>query len=311
MRRYLIGQYGGYDEAKTQRDFRKSFFGMEACLFREERDVSRLVEAARAEHFRIGVHFPLRAGRTAVRDALFMAQDCGMRAAALEWIRDELEFLRPVKPEYVLFHYPKPVVLNEGADWSHWRFADPAEYVRESVYSLEEFKEKSEALFRWLTDRAEEYRFMPVLELDAVPAYIYETELLERLLERFPRIRLCLDVGRLYLQDRVDPGFSARDLIKKLAAYTEVVHLANTRFTDKLECRHMPVLPEQLPEEGWAPIEEYLTLIRMRNAQVKIHFEHRSDLIRDDDLERCYRWVDGLMEGPMEGPMAGAEGEEA
>lgn len=43
---------------------------------------------------------------------------------AYDSIQQELEFLAPVKPDYVLFHYPKPVVLDDRVDWSKWRFDD-------------------------------------------------------------------------------------------------------------------------------------------------------------------------------------------
>ena len=33
MKRFLIGQYGGFDEDKYTHDFRNHFYGIEACLF--------------------------------------------------------------------------------------------------------------------------------------------------------------------------------------------------------------------------------------------------------------------------------------
>lgn len=40
-----------------------------------------------------------------------------------------------------------------------------------------------------------------------------------------------------------------------------------------------------------------MTIVREENAEAKLLFEHRSELIGDDDLERCYRWVEKLMNG--------------
>lgn len=61
---------------------------------------------------------------------------------------------------------------------------------------------------------------------------------------------------------------------------------------------HYPVLPECKPDEGWAPIEDYLTIIRQENPHVKIMFEHRSEQVTDEQLESCYRWVKQLLEKP-------------
>jgi sugar phosphate isomerase/epimerase len=119
----------------------------------------------------------------------------------------------------------------------------------------------------------------------------------EQLLENYPRIKLCLDTGRLHLQDRIDPHFNATEVILKYAGYAGLVHLANSRIRESGIDRHVPVLPEQRPEDGWAPIEQYLRIILRANPDVKILFEHRSDLITDVQLDRCYDWVAELCQG--------------
>ncbi|WP_237898530.1 hypothetical protein [Brevibacillus brevis] len=110
------------------------------------------------------------------------------RAEAFERVERELAFMSLIQPTYVLFHYPKPVILDDRVDWNVWRFHDCRDYVWEQAYS----------------------------------------------------------------------------------------------------------------EEGWAPIEDYLTIIRKENPHVKIMFEHRSDLVTDGQLERCYRWVEQLLSEPDE-----------
>lgn len=293
----MIGQYGSFDYKKYKRDFKATFFGVEACLFPDDEEVENLIREVRDKNFHIGIHFPLRAGHSPLRDALFLSQDRAVREDAFEWIQKELEYLTRVKPEYVLFHYPKPVILDDRVDWKNWRFADRKEYEYESSYPQEEFFEKSEYLFQWLSLKSEVYDFIPVLEFDALNRYVYESDELEQLLHRYNRIRLCLDTGRLFLQEKIDPYFDARSVIRKYAKYAEVIHLWNLRYTDKIEEYHFPVLPEQRPEDGWAPIEDYLTIIREENRKVKIQFEHRSDFISDEELERCYVWVDQVLNG--------------
>lgn len=298
MKRFLIGQYGGFDWQKYERDFKTGFYGIEACLFANEEAIRTLVQEARTKNFAIGVHYPLRAKQGMLRDALFMDLDEQTRQQAYAEITQELEYLRTVKPSYVLFHYPKPVILDNRVKWDRWRFADQRDYVYESDYPLEAFIEKSEELFSWLSKQSEAFHFTPVLEFDACNRYVYETTIVEDLLQKYPRIRLCLDTGRLYVQERIDPFFDARKVLKKFAKYAETIHLWTMQVQgEEMKHNHYPALPQCLPEEGWAPIESYLKIIRDENPHVKIVFEHRSELLRDEELERCYRWVEHILNG--------------
>jgi sugar phosphate isomerase/epimerase len=300
MNKFMIGQYGRFDYNKYHRDYRQNFHGIEACLFEQEEDTQALLKEAEAHKFRIGIHFPLRAGQAKLRDALFMAQDNRVREEAFTYIERELEYLKKVKPDYVLFHYPKPVILDDRVDWKQWRFADPSEYAYESQFSYVEFMEKSERLFQWLTQKAEAFHFTPILEFDALNRYVYEADFLEQLLKKYSKIKLCLDTGRLYLQDKLDPYFDAKKVIRKYAKYAATVHLWNVRVhAEGLTGNHHPVLPDLSPAEGWAPIEAYLNLIKAANPDVKIMFEHRSDLVSDEQLEACYSWTDAVMNGSL------------
>jgi len=296
MKRFVIGQHGGFDWHKYERDFKPAFFGIEACLFADEDGIRTLVQEARTKNFDIGIHYPLRPRQGLLRDALFMDLDEQTRQHAYAEITGELEYLRSVKPSYVLFHYPKPVILDDRVCWERWRFSDPRDYVYESQYPIEAFIERSEELFSWLSRKSEEYSFTPVLELDACNRYVYDTLIVEDLLKKYPRIRLCLDTGRLYVQECIDPYFDARKVLKKYAKYAESIHLwTMQRKGEELKHNHHPALPECLPEDGWAPIESYLQIIRSENPDVKIVFEHRSEQLRDEELERCYRWVEQIL----------------
>lgn len=295
MKNFLIGQHGSYDESKQRRDFKKGFYGVQGCQFDNEEEIDKLIKEAKDKSFKIAVHFPLRGGVFKFRDPLFTSSDDEVRTDAFASVERELEFLKKIKPSFVLFHYPKPVILDDRVDWSNWRFGDSSEYVYESNYSYEELKEKSEYLFRWLTEKSEEYDFTPVLEFDALNKYIYETAFLEELLNEYPKVRLCLDTGRLHLQDAYDPNFHAEDIIRRFAKYTEVVHLWDCKVTDKVEYNHYPVLPWLDPAEGWGPIGKYLDIVREENENCLMMFEHRSDILTDEELEQCYKWVDNKM----------------
>lgn len=295
MKNFIIGQHGCYDEDKQQRDFRDGFFGVQGCLIEDEKDIKKLVSEAEKKNFKIAVHFPLRGGVFKFRDPLFLSPDDNARAEAFSSVVNELEYLRDIKPAFVLFHYPKPVILDDRVDWSQWRFGDSSEYVYESNYSFEELKERSRDLFRWLSIKSKQYGFTPVLEFDALNRYIYDSSFLEELLMEYPRVRLCLDTGRLHLQDAIDSSFNAEDIIRRFAKYTDVVHLWNVKVAEKVEYNHYPVLAWLDPGEGWGPIARYLELIRKENKACLMMFEHRSDLLSDEELDACYRWVDSLM----------------
>ncbi|EFM11161.1 conserved hypothetical protein [Paenibacillus curdlanolyticus YK9] len=297
MNRFLIGQYESFDYNKYSRDFLPGFYGIEACLFDNEQDIASLLKESQDTGFHIGVHFPLRAGVTALRDAQFLSSDNAARKRAYEDVQQELDFLSVLKPSYVLFHYPKPVILDDRVDWSDWRFYDPSEYVFESAYSSERFKEESHTLFEWLSNKGREYDFTPVLEFDALNRYTYLSNQVEDLLEKHGNIKLCLDTARLYLQDRIDPHFDAKSVIKKFAKYAETIHLSNFQIDrhNQVVQKRVPVLPGLDPSDGWAPIAEYLQIMSQENDHFKVMFEHQSQLVSDEELYECYSWVAELI----------------
>lgn len=295
MERFMIGQYGDFSEEKYAKDFRQGFYGIEACMLESEAEVEKLLETSRKDGYQIGVHFPLRAWANKLRDPQFLSSDNERRAYFYQLMEEELQYLQKVKPKYVLFHYPKPVILDDNVDWSLWRFGDKSEYVFQSEYSYQELEDRSEQLFSWLSEKAEEYSFIPVLELDALNEYVYRTDLLEKLLNRYPKVRLCLDLARLHLQDKLDPNFDAVVAIKRFAKYAHNIHLSTVRVSDNLEKNHFPALPDLNPAEGWAPIEEYMTTLQQHNQTAKIMFEHRSDLITAEELQSCYDWIQGMI----------------
>jgi hypothetical protein len=298
MNNFMIGQYGKYDFDKFLRDYRKDFYGIEAFMLNTEEEIDNLVAESRKNGFNLGIHFPLRAWVHKLRDPRFLSNIDSVRNDAFRCIEDELKYIRQkkIKPKHIIFHYPKPVILDGNIDWRSWRLADN-EYVFESEYSCNEFTKRSEYLFEWLSEKSYEFDFIPILELDAISKYIYKTSILEELLDRFERIRLCLDTSRLHIQDKTDDLFDPKDIIRRFLKYTDEIHLSNLKFRDYVECNHFPALPELSTSEGWADIDAFLRIIRQNHPNVRIMFEHRSDLITDEELESCYSWVNELLRG--------------
>ncbi|AIQ48031.1 hypothetical protein R70723_20575 [Paenibacillus sp. FSL R7-0273] len=297
MRQFMIGQYGGFDKEKYRKDFRSGFYGIEACMFASEEDRAILADAAKSRGFAIGVHFPFRKDSTKLRDPLVLSADDEVRADAFAHITGELDYLAAIKPEYVLFHYPKPVILDERVDWTGWRFGDRREYIYEHDITPDELIIRTEQLFQWLDVQGRKYQFIPVLEFDAISRLTYEHDFLEQLLLKYPGIRLCQDTARLFLQDKLDRRFDARTVLQTYTKYAYLIHLSNVQILDSVQNSHYPVLPELDEAGGWAPIEAYLRIIRTENPEVRIMFEHRSDLISEEQLERCYAWVNAIING--------------
>ncbi|ADL53895.1 hypothetical protein [Clostridium cellulovorans] len=293
MKNFMIGMHGGYDYTKFRRDFRREFYGVEVCLFGTEQDVDNLMQEAENKGFNYGIHFPLRGWMSKFRDPQFLSLDRQVSRNSYNIIEQELKYIKMkgLKPKYILFHFPKPVILRGDFDLSRWRFDDKSEYRYEDEYSFLQFKEYSEEIFKWLSEQGDKYGFMPILEFDALNKYICDDDYIDQLLEKYNKIKLCLDFGRIHLQKSIEKSFSDINVIRRFGKYTEEIHLSNIKVGEKIEHPHYPVLPTLKENDGWAPIKEYLKVIREENPKVKVLFEHRSDLITDEELEICYQWI--------------------
>ncbi len=152
----MIGQFGSFDPGKFKKDYREGMYGVEACLMKSTDDISMLLSEIKRKGLELGIHFPLRAGVYASRDPLFLDADPDVRIRAFCDMESELEFIRSmgIKPRYVLFHYPKPVIITETFDLGRWRFYHRSEYIYESEYSYEDLESYSRPLFDWLSDKA-------------------------------------------------------------------------------------------------------------------------------------------------------------
>jgi len=295
MKRLMIGQYGYFDKDKQKRDYRDDFFGVEVCMMEKEDDILQIVKEARHQEFQVGVHFPLRKV-SALRDPLVLSINNNERERAYSHIKDEIAYIYgKFRPTYILFHYPKPVILNKGIDWSNWRFCDKREYVEEEAYGYEAFLTDSESFLDYLTQQASIYGFTPILELDGLNEYMYHRDGFIKLLGKYPVVKICLDIPRLHLQACMDKDFNPIGVVEKYASYTALVHLSNGRLKDNHENNHYPALPDLKSDEGWANVEQYLSTLSKFNQDYKLLFEHRSDQISDEQLEACYEWVNGLI----------------
>lgn len=292
MKRFLIGQFEKFDINKQERDFRDYFFGIEATQMETLDELQILRDNIRDRKLQIGVHFPLLKNQWRSRDPQYLSKDNITYEESIKYMDNEFERVMEFNPDYILLHYPKPVILDDNVDWSSWRFSDSTEYYHESEISYEFFQEKSRNFFKILSEQGKKYNFTPVLELDGLNKYIYGTRLLEELLEEYSNIKICLDFGRVHLQDCIDENFKAIDIIKKFGKYTHLVHLWNAKVDSN---GHYPALPSLKVEDGWGDMEAYFKALNEENQSYKVLFEHKSNLITDEELEECYQWIGNLV----------------
>lgn len=293
MKRFLIGQFEKFDTEKQKRDFRDYFWGIEATQMKSYEELENLKENIKERKLNVGIHFPLLNNQWRLRDPQYLSKDSKTFEESISYIESEIKRAQEINPDYILIHYPKPVILEDKVDWSFWRFYDNTEYYYESEISYDFFEDKSKKFFEVYSKQGEKYNFVPLIELDALNRYIYDTDLLERLLEKYPNVRVCLDFGRIHMQECNDSNFDGIDIIRRFGKYTYLVHLWNAKIGAN---GHYPALRSLRVEEGWGDMRKYFSALNEVNHQYKVLFEHRPDLINDEELEECYQWVGELIE---------------
>ncbi|MBN1216597.1 MAG: sugar phosphate isomerase/epimerase [Candidatus Lokiarchaeota archaeon] len=295
MNNFIIGQYGHFDIEKFNKDYMSNLYGIEVCFLKTEDDIKTLKNITQEKKLNIGIHYPLRHKKT--RDPLFLDLNDNNKLVAYKSIEDEFTYIQQCKinPEYILFHYPKPVIISNNFDLSRWKFYSKAEYNFESEYSFKNLLFNSELLFKWLSEKATKHNFIPVLELDAINKYIRDEYFLEKLLDKYSKIKLCIDIGRLHIQDIIEPEFKPLNILKRFLKYTKIVHLWNSKVNHHVEYSHWPILPSQSASDGWMNIYSYFDILKTEQDKLKFMFEHRSDLVSTKELNLCYKFISNLL----------------
>jgi sugar phosphate isomerase/epimerase len=296
MKRFMIGQFHRFDINRQNRDFRDYFWGIEANQIESIEELEILKANIKARNLKIGIHFPLLKDQWRSRDPQYLSKDNKTYEESIDYMEKEFARAEEFTPDYILLHYPKPVILDDKVDWSSWRFYDDTEYYFESELSYKYFEDRSINFFRILSQLGKKYNFTPVLELDGLNRYIYETDLLERLLDEHPNIKLCLDFGRIHIQDCIDYNFKGQEIIRKFGKYAHLVHLWNAKVDSN---GHFPALKSLKVEDGWGDMAVYFKALNEVNNDYKVLFEHKSHLISDAELEECYQWIHELVKEVM------------
>lgn len=289
MAKYLIGMHNAFDEIKYTRDYRKDFFGIEFCNL-DSQQINRILQLKKEKGFEIGIHFPLNRMSYPKRDPLIFSKNQGESELAFEVLEKEIAYAKEINASYLLFHFPKPMIIDSNLNWEKARFQD-YEYIDEAEYSYEIFRQKCFELFGWLNEKRQKYDVDIILEIEIINKYLYRGELLKQLLDKYSEIKLCLDTARLHVLNSIDEEFDIKTFLLDYAPYTELLHISNIQVQEKIMNGHYPALEGLKVQEGWGDIKNMLELISSKNKYLKILFEHRSDLISDTELQQCYDWI--------------------
>jgi sugar phosphate isomerase/epimerase len=295
MNNFLIGMYGKFDRDKYNRDMRKGFYGVEATMFESMNEVNEMVSTVKNDGYNLTVHYPLIKGSFWCIHPLFIDRDKKIREESYEAFEREIELAVKIGARHILTHFPKPAVIDRELDWSSWRFTTEKEYGYSDEYDEKTFRELSTEMFDRLSELSKIYNIKVVLEHDILNNYTYNTDLLESLFNEYNNLRFCIDTGRVHLFSKTDRGFNPYKFIEAMSQYTHMVHLWNVKVDNNISGGHYPVLPELKTKEGWADIEGYVKGIFKNNKECLVMFEHRSDMISDSQLEKCYSWVESLI----------------
>ena len=139
-----------------------------------------------------------------------------------------------------------------------------------------------------------------VIEHDILDAIHYEPmddrALLPRLFEQFPNLGLCVDTGRVHLQEVTDPRFDAVRFTSMMLPYITNVHLWTVHVGTNRLGGHHPVLPSLRKEDGWGDMAGLLwVLASLQHTHVL--FEHNADVLAAGQLDECYSWVASALSG--------------
>ncbi len=291
MTEYFIGMHCRFDDIKYKRDYTSRISGIEFCNFNDQKEIQRMLEIAKKDNFKIGVHFPLKKSSYKYRDPLLLSLDKDEVLEAFKAVENEIKYASEIGAEYLLLHFPKPMVIDERLNWEKCKVSHKDETIGEEEYEFEEFKNQCQYTFKKLSELSKKYKIQIVLEIEMLNRYLYQGKLLKDLLEEYSDLKLCLDSARIHVLSNIDYNFDYKTFIKEMAKYTYLLHISNIKVTDVIDNGHHPALMKLNTRDGWSNIGEFLNIISSENKDVKVLFEHRSDILTEDELNECYDWV--------------------
>jgi len=200
------------------------------------------------------------------------------RQLSLRMVEETMEQAKDFGAEYVVVHFPSPLVYVDGTSYARLR-----EITWEAALRLEEFSQKYD-----IPIHIEGFGPNPFLCVD----------FLTEVITQCPGLFYCFDTGHMHLASQRD-GFDLYGFAQQMAPHIGSMHLWNNRgVQDYFTFHHIPVHPSQRPEEGWVDIARILQLILLNNPSCSIIFEsgfHYPEELGGHDFREGVKWVKELV----------------
>jgi len=200
------------------------------------------------------------------------------RQLSLRMVQETMEVAEDFGAEYVVVHFPSPIVYTDGASDDQLR-----EIAWEVALRLGELTQKHD---------------IPIHIEGFGPSPFLRAEFLIEVTNEFPGLFYCFDTGHMHIAAQRD-GFDLYQFAQQMASNIGSIHLWNNRgIEDYLFFHHVPVHPSQKPEEGWVDIARLLQLILQKNPSCSIIFEsgfNYPEELGGHDFREGVKWVKDLV----------------
>src|SRR3990172_4505119 len=226
----------------------------------------------------LSVHHPFIApwrGLGRPGSGLFMRPDASERENSFAWLEDTLER-----------------GAGEGARFAVTHLADAGGRLEPG-----EARRMAESALSRMAEAADRFGIELHVEFMGYHRTFNSPEQFRSAIDRFPRLRICLDTGHIHRWAQIGGGddLAGADL---LAPVTASMHLWNVNSAEEYAQKgHVPVHPSQTPERGYADVERMLGTVLSANRDVSIIFEPSiRDSTSEDFVAEGVLWVKSLVD---------------
>ncbi len=202
----------------------------------------------------------------------------------------------------VFFLSEDPKLREQSLDLVGRTVAEAGEWGAEYIvthFNWSEDTDDEAAAVRLAHESARKFSVMSLevpihIECGGYRGAFHRPEQFVELVSDHPDLRLCVDIGHLWLIARERGRDFYRD-IETLAPVAGSAHLWNAR--DKATYRrfhHVPLHPSQRPEDGWIDVPLALRTLLGASPGCRLIFEYREDGVPRAQLEEGFAWVEEL-----------------
>lgn len=241
--------------------------------FNETMKLASIIKLVKKYPIKINYHAPVFYSSDPNR-TYYLHSNKKLREATFDLLESNLKMAKSINSENVVVHFISDRIDNDVSE--------------------EEIKNIAFESASRLNTLAEKYNIPILLEYAGYNQKFYKIEDWIDVVKHNYNLGICLDIGHLYIASKLY-NFDYYEKLKKLSYYTKVAHIWNTRGVEDLgEFSHIPVHPNQNPNDGWIDIEKSLRILLRDNYDLPIIAE--PDYIFSDlkYVEEGMKWVNNL-----------------